>query len=149
VVVTGLGLVTPLGIGIEPNRAKLVAGRSGIGPITRFDASPLPARIAGEVRNFDPECFMERQDVETMDVFIQYALAAAVMAVDDAALPLPLATPERTGVVVGVGMGGMSTVEDFYWNVTDRNFRRISPFLIPRIIPNMASGHIALRFGAP
>jgi 3-oxoacyl-[acyl-carrier-protein] synthase II len=147
-VVTGLGLVTPLGIGIEPNWAKLVAGRSGIGPITRFDASPLPARIAGEVRDFDPERFMEPQDVEKMDVFIQYALAAAVMAVDDAALPLPLIAPERTGVIVGVGMGGMSTVEDFYWNITDRSFRCISPFLIPRIIPNMASGHIALRFGA-
>jgi 3-oxoacyl-[acyl-carrier-protein] synthase II len=148
VVVTGLGLVTPLGIGIEPNWEKLVAGRSGIGRITRFDASPLPARIAGEVRDFEPERFMERKDLKKMDVFIQYALAAAVMAVDDAALPLPLATPERTGVIVGVGMGGISTVEEIYQNLTAHNFRRISPFLIPRIIPNMASGHIALRFGA-
>ena len=145
---TGLGLVTPLGIGIEANWEKLVAGRSGIGRITRFDASPLPARVAGEVRDFDAERWIEHKDVKKMDVFIQYALAAAVMAVDDAALPLPLATPERAGVIVGVGMGGMSTVEDFYWKVADRNFRRISPFLIPRIIPNMASGHIALRFGA-
>jgi 3-oxoacyl-[acyl-carrier-protein] synthase II len=148
VVVTGLGLVTPLGIGIEPNWEKLVAGRSGIGKITRFDASPLPARVAGEVRDFEPERYMERKDLKKMDVFIQYALAAAVMAVDDAALPLPLATPERTGVIVGVGMGGISTVEEIYQNLTAHNFRRISPFLIPRIIPNMASGHIALRFGA-
>jgi len=148
VVVTGLGLVTPLGIGIEPNWEKLVAGRSGIGQITRFDASPLPARVAGEVRDFEPERYMERKDVEKMDVFIQYALAAAVMAVDDAALPLPLATPERTGVIVGVGMGGISTVEELYQNLTAHKFRRISPFLIPRIIPNMAAGQIALRFGA-
>jgi 3-oxoacyl-[acyl-carrier-protein] synthase II len=148
VVVTGPGLVTPLGIGVEPNWESLVAGRSGIGKITRFDASPLPARVAGEVRDFDPERFMERKDVKKMDVFIQYALAAAVMAVDDASLPLPLATPERTGVIVGVGMGGISTVEEIYQNLTAHNFRRISPFLIPRIIPNMASGHIALRFGA-
>ena len=145
---SGLGLVTPLGIGIEPNWEKLVAGRSGIGAITRFDASRLPARIAGEVRDFDPERFIERKDVKKMDVFIQYAVAAAVMAVDDAALPLPLAEPERTGVIVGVGMGGISTVEEIYQNLTAHNFRRISPFLIPRIIPNMASGHIALRFGA-
>jgi 3-oxoacyl-[acyl-carrier-protein] synthase II len=148
VAVTGLGLVTPLGIGLEPNWESIVAGRSGIGPITRFDASPLPARIAGEVRDFEPERFMERKDVKKMDVFIQYALAAAVMAVEDAALPLPLAAPERTGVIVGVGMGGISTVEEIYRNLTEQNFRRISPFLIPRIIPNMASGHIALRFGA-
>ena len=148
VVVTGLGLVTPLGIGIGPNWEKLVAGHSGIGAITRFDASPLPARIAGEVRDFDAERFIERKDVKKMDVFIQYAVAAAVMAVDDAALPLPLVAPERTGVIVGVGMGGISTVEEIYQNLTAHNFRRISPFLIPRIIPNMASGHIALRFGA-
>jgi 3-oxoacyl-[acyl-carrier-protein] synthase II len=148
VVVTGLGLVTPLGIGIESNWEKLVAGRSGIGPITRFDASPLPARVAGEVRDFEPKRFMERQDIEKMDVFIQYALAAAVMAVEDAALPLPLAMPERTGAIVGVGMGGISTVEEIHQNLTAHNFRRISPFLIPRIMPNMASAHIALRFGA-
>ena len=145
---TGLGLVTPLGIGIEPNWEKLVAGRSGIGKITRFDASPLPSRVAGEVRGFEPERFMERKDLKKMDVFIQYALAAAVMAVEDAALPVPLASPERTGVIVGVGMGGISTVEEIYQNLTAHNYRRISPFLIPRIIPNMASGHIALRFGA-
>jgi 3-oxoacyl-[acyl-carrier-protein] synthase II len=148
VVVTGLGLVTPLGIGVEPNWENLVAGRSGIGKITRFDASALPARVAGEVRDFEPERFLERKDLKKMDVFIQYALAAAVLAVEDASLSLPLAAPERTGVIVGVGMGGISTVEEIYQNLTAHNYRRISPFLIPRIIPNMASGHIALRFGA-
>jgi 3-oxoacyl-[acyl-carrier-protein] synthase II len=148
VVVTGLGLVTPLGTGIEANWEKLVAGRSGIGPITRFDASSLPARVAGEVRDFDPERFIERRDLKKMDIFIQYALGAAQMAVEDAALPLPLGEPERTGVIVGVGIGGITTVEEMYLQLSTGGFRRVSPFLIPRIIPNMASGQIAMRFGA-
>jgi 3-oxoacyl-[acyl-carrier-protein] synthase II len=148
VVVTGLGLVTPLGIGVEANWEALVAGRSGIGPITRFDASGLPARVAGEVREFDPERFIERKDVKKMDIFIQYVLAAAQMAVEDAGLTLPFETPQRVGVIVGVGMGGITTVEETYYGLLTQSARRISPFLIPRIIPNMASGHIALRFGA-
>jgi 3-oxoacyl-[acyl-carrier-protein] synthase II len=148
VVVTGLGLVTPLGTGIEANWEKLVAGRSGIGPITRFDASSLPARVAGEVRDFEPERFIERRDLKKMDIFIQYAVGAAQMAVEDAALPLPLGQPERTGVIVGVGIGGITTVEEMYLQLSTGGFRRVSPFLIPRIIPNMASGQIAMRFGA-
>ncbi len=147
-VVTGLGLVTPLGIGIEANWESLVAGRSGIGPITRFDASALPARIAGEVRDFEPERFIERKDLKKMDIFIQYTVGAAELAVEDAGLPLPLAAPERTGVIVGVGMGGISSVEEMYLNLAAQSVRRVSPFLIPRIIPNMASGQIAIRYGA-
>jgi len=112
VAVTGLGLVTPLGCGIEPNWAKLVAGRSGIGPITRFNASGLPARVAGEVRDFEPERYIERKDLKKMDIFIQYALAAAQMAVEDAGLPSPVPVPERTGVIVGVGMGGIASARD-------------------------------------
>jgi len=148
VVVTGLGLVTPLGTGIETNWQSLTAGRSGIRTITRFDASALPARVAGEVPDFEPERFLERRDLKKMDIFIQYAVAAAQMAVEDAGLGMPLAAPERTGVIVGVGMGGITTVEQTFQSLTANNFRRVSPFLIPRIIPNMASGHIALRFGA-
>jgi 3-oxoacyl-[acyl-carrier-protein] synthase II len=148
VVVTGLGLVTPLGIGVDANWAGLSAGRSGIGRITRFDASQLPARVAGEIRDFDAERFIERRDIKKTDIFIQYAVAAAQMAFDDAGLALPLGAPERTGVLVGVGMGGITTVEETYQNLISGNIRRVSPFLIPRIIPNMASGHIALRFGA-
>ena len=147
-VVTGLGLVTPLGIGIEANWESLVAGRSGIGPITRFDASALPARIAGEVRDFEPERFIERKDLKKMDIFIQYAVGAAELAVEDAGLPLPLAAPGRTGVIVGVGMGGISSVEEMYLGLAAQSVRRVSPFLIPRIIPNMASGQIAIRYGA-
>jgi len=148
VVVTGLGLVTPLGTGIEANWEALCAGRSGVGRITRFDASQLPARVAGQVSDFEPERFVERRDLKKMDIFIQYAVAAAQMAVDDARLPLPLAAPERTGVIVGVGMGGIATVEQSYELFVSGNLRRVSPFFIPRLIPNMASGHIALRFGA-
>jgi 3-oxoacyl-[acyl-carrier-protein] synthase II len=148
VVVTGIGLVTPLGCGTERNWQALVAGRSGVGPITRFDASVVPARVAGEVRDFEPERFIERKDLKKMDIFIQYAVGAALLAVDDAALPLPLADPERTGVIVGVGIGGINTVEETYLALSTHGVRRVSPFLIPRIIPNMASGHIAMRFGA-
>src|SRR3989454_9780733 len=134
VVVTGLGLVTPLGTGIEANWESLVAGRSGIGPITRFDASALPARIAGEVRDFEPERFIERKDLKKMDIFIQYTVGAAELAVEDADLSLPLAAPRRTGVIVGVGMGGISSVEETYLNLATQSVRRVSPFLIPRII---------------
>ncbi|HLY36688.1 MAG TPA: beta-ketoacyl-ACP synthase II [Candidatus Binatia bacterium] len=148
VVVTGLGLVTPLGTGIEKNWDGLVASRSGIRRITRFDASALPAQVAGEVPDFEPERFLERKDLKKMDIFIQYAVAAAQMGMDDAGIPLPLAAPERTGVIVGVGMGGITTVEDAYNNLSGETLRRISPFFILRIIPNMAPGHIALRFGA-
>jgi 3-oxoacyl-[acyl-carrier-protein] synthase II len=148
VVVTGIGLVTPLGTGIEENWTSLVAGRSGIGAITRFDASVVPARIAGEVRDFDPERFIEHRDVKKMDVFIQYAVGAAQMAVEDAGLELPLERPERTGVIVGVGIGGITSLEMSYTFFAEKNFRRVSPFFIPRLIPNMASGQIAMRFGA-
>src|SRR3989442_4126197 len=148
VVVTGLGLVTPLGTGIEPNWESLVAGRSGIGPITRFDASALPARVSGEVRDFEPERFIERKDLKKMDIFIQYAVGAAELAVEDAGLPRPLTAPERTGVIVGVGMGGISSVGEMYLSLAAHTVRRVSPFLIPPIIPNMAPGQIAIRYGA-
>src|SRR5207245_3540948 len=148
VVVTGLGLVTPLGCGLEENWGKLVAGRSGVGPITRFNAAGLPARVAGEVRDFEPARYIERKDLKKMDIFIQYALAAAQMAVDDAGLPAPVPAPERTGVIVGVGMGGIASLEDAYLLFAAGNLRRVSPFFIPKLIPNMASGHIALRIGA-
>ena len=146
--VTGLGLVTPLGTGTEANWDALVAGRSGVRPITRFDAGTLPARIAGEVPDFDPERFLDRREARKMDVFIQYAVAAAQMAMDDAQLAAPLAQPERVGVIIGVGMGGLATLEDCFPALVERNFRRVSPFMIPRLIPNMAAGHVAMRFGA-
>jgi 3-oxoacyl-[acyl-carrier-protein] synthase II len=147
-VVTGLGLVTPLGTGTERNWEALMAGRSGIRKISRFDSSVVPSRVAGEVPDFEPERFIERRDLKKMDVFIQYAVAAAQLAVEDAGLPTPFSSPERTGVIVGVGMGGLASLEDCFEAFHTRNFRRVSPFMIPRLIPNMAAGHIAMRFAA-
>lgn len=147
-VVTGVGLVTPLGTGTEANWEGLVEGRSGIRAITRFDASGLPARIAGEVPDFVPERFIERKELKKMDIFIQYAIAAAQMAVDDSRLAIPLDEPDRVGVVVGVGMGGIETFENASRHLVEFDARRVSPFFIPKLIPNMAAGHIALRFGA-
>jgi 3-oxoacyl-[acyl-carrier-protein] synthase II len=148
VVVTGIGLVTPLGTGTDVTWQGVVAGRSGVRRITRFDASCIPAQIAGEVPDFAAERWLDRKEIKRTDLFVQYALAAAEMAVADAALPLPLAAPARTGVIVGVGMGGITSLEDAYDAFARREFRRVSPFFIPRIIPNMAAGHVALRFGA-
>jgi 3-oxoacyl-(acyl-carrier-protein) synthase len=108
----------------------------------------VPARVAGEVRDFDPERFIEHRDVREMDIFIHYAVGAAQMAVEDSGLELPLERPERTGVIVGVGIGGITSLEATYQHFAEKNFRRVSPFFIPRLIPNMASGQIALRFGA-
>jgi 3-oxoacyl-[acyl-carrier-protein] synthase II len=147
-VVTGIGLVTPLGTGTQRNWQNLLAGRSGIRAITRFDASAVPARVAGEVPDFDPARFIERKDLKKMDAFIQFALGAAQLAVEDARLPVPLVAPERTGVIVGVGIGGIGSVEESYEHFLSGNLRRVSPFFIPRLIPNMAAGYVALRFGA-
>ncbi len=148
VVVTGVGLVTPLGTGTEENWSALMAGRSGIRAITRFDASPLPARVAGEVPDFDPSRFIERKDLKKMDVFIQFAVGAAQMAMEEAGLPRPFVDGDRAGVIVGVGMGGLATLEEAFRHFSALDIRRVSPFFVPRLIPNMAAGQIALRFGA-
>lgn len=146
--VTGIGLVTPLGTGTETTWQGVVAGRSGVRRITRFDPTCVPVQIAGEVPDFEASRWLDKKEIKRTDLFVQYALAAAEMAVADAALGLPLAEPTRTGVIVGVGMGGVMSLEDAYDAFARREFRRVSPFFIPRIIPNMAAGHVALRFGA-
>jgi 3-oxoacyl-[acyl-carrier-protein] synthase II len=145
--VTGLGAVTPLGIGVAPNWEALLAGRSGIGPITLFDASALPVRIAGEVRGFDPGAYLEKKDIKKVDRFAQFAIAAAQMAVDDAGLRIDPAQAGRVGVVVGVGMGGLGTLEEGHKAFLEGGYKRLSPFVIPRVIANMAPGLIAIRFG--
>jgi 3-oxoacyl-[acyl-carrier-protein] synthase II len=148
VVITGIGLVTPLGNGIDSNWESLLAGRSGVGPITHFDASELPTRIAGEVRDFDPLAWIEKKDVKKMDPFTQFAIAAAQMAVDDARLTIDPAAAEKVGVLVGVGMGGLTTVEKYERSYLETGMKKITPFLVPRLIANMAAGQIAIRFGA-
>src|SRR5262245_26001160 len=112
VVITGLGLVTPLGTGVAKNWQAAIEGRSGIGPITRFDAADFPTRIAGEVKDFVPEHFIEKKEIKKMDLFIQYAVAAAHMAMDEAQLPITPDNAEQVGVIIGVGIGGLSTIEE-------------------------------------
>ncbi|MBI3784590.1 MAG: beta-ketoacyl-ACP synthase II [Deltaproteobacteria bacterium] len=148
VVVTGIGLITPLGNDLASNWDALIAGRSGISAITRFDASALPVRIAGEVRGFDPATYVEKKEIKKMDAFSQFALAAAQMAVDDAGWARAALSGEQTGVILGVGMGGIQTVEDSIKAFDHEGFKKVSPFFIPRLIANMAPAHIAMRFEA-
>lgn len=145
---TGIGLVTPLGLGTAENWAALMTGRSGIGPLTRFDASSFPVRIAAQVPDFDPLQFIERKEVKRTDRFVQYALAAAQMAMDDARLPIDDGNRDRIGVLLGVGMGGIETIEENLFAFFEGGVRKLSPFFIPRLIANMAPGQIAMRFGA-
>jgi len=148
VVITGIGLVTPLGTGTQKTWDALVNGRSGIDRITQFDASRHASQIAAEVRDFQPEVYFEPKQVKNLDQFVQYALAAAQMAVDDSGSQLENEDPERIGVITGCGMGGLPTIEYYHDVMLNKGPRRITPFLIPRIIPNMASGHISMRFNA-
>jgi 3-oxoacyl-[acyl-carrier-protein] synthase II len=148
IAVTGIGLITPLGNHLDANWESLRAGRSGIGRITRFDASPLSVHIAGEVRGFEPAGFIDKRDLKKMDAFSQYAVVAAQMAVDDAALRIDPESADRAGVIIGVGMGGMETIERVARKYHDTGSDRVGPFFVPRLSANMAPAHIAIRFGA-
>ncbi len=147
VVVTGLGAISPLGIGVEETWKAAVEGRSGIGRITKFDPSGLSSQIAGEVKGFNPEEFLPKKLVSRVDTFIQFAIAASRMALEDAALPLADLGPSA-GVIIGVGMGGMGVVENYTLVLREKGYRRITPFFIPMVIPNMAAGQVAILFGA-
>jgi 3-oxoacyl-[acyl-carrier-protein] synthase II len=148
VVVTGIGLVSSLGIGTEPNWAALCAGQSGIGPITKFDATQFTTRIAGEVKGFDPLRFIEKKDVKKMDLFIQYAIAASQFAMDDARLTITPEIGPSVGVSIGSGIGGFSTIEREHKALLDGGPRKISPFFIPSAIINLAAGQLSIRYGA-
>jgi 3-oxoacyl-[acyl-carrier-protein] synthase II len=148
VVVTGLGLVTPLGIGTKATWEAAIAGKSGVGPITRFDAKDLPSRIAGEVKEFDPDLYMDRKEARRNDLFIQFGLAAAQVALQDAGLPLDKPLGERCGVIVGSGMGGLATLEDTHLTAVNRGHRKVNPFFIPSIIVNLVGGQISIKYGA-
>ena len=148
VVVTGIGLVSPLGIGTDVNWSALIAGRSGIGPITHFDAAAFSARIAGEVKGFDPLRWVEKKDVKKMDVFIQFALAASQFAMDDAGLPITDENAPRVGVFMGSGIGGFTIIEREHIALLQGGPRKISPFFIPASIINLAAGQVSIRFGA-
>jgi len=148
VVVTGIGPVSSLGIGTESNWAALIGGRSGVGPITHFDAAQFSTRIAGEVRGFDPLRFIEKKDVKKMDVFIQYAIAASQFAMDDAALQITPALAPNVGVFIASGIGGFTTIEREHKALIEGGPRKISPFFIPSAIINLAAGQVSIRFGA-
>lgn len=148
VVITGLGMVSPLGIGHEENWKALLAGRCGIGPITRFDASDFACRIAGEVKGFNPEDWVAKKDVKKMDLFIHYAMAASELAMRDAAFQVTPAEAERVGVYIGSGIGGLPSIERQHSALLQEGPRRISPFFIVGLIVNMASGQVSIRFGA-
>lgn len=147
VVVTGLGLLTPIGNSVDQNWNALVNGVSGIGPITRFDASNLPTRIAGEVKGFDPAQFMDAKDARRYDRFVQFALAAAAEAWQDAGLSLSGKDPDRFGVVMGSGIGGVGSIAETTRTLTEHGPRRVSPFFVPGAIINMAPGLLAIRYG--
>jgi 3-oxoacyl-[acyl-carrier-protein] synthase II len=147
VAVTGVGLVSPLGIGNEDNWNALVAGKSGVGPITRFDASGFACRIAGEVKGFDPSLYMEKKEIKKMDTFIHYAMAAARFAMDDSGLPVGDDNRERIAVVIGSGIGGLPIIEETQKNYLQKGVRVISPFFITALIANEAAGNVSIKYG--
>jgi 3-oxoacyl-[acyl-carrier-protein] synthase II len=151
VVVTGLGLISPVGNSVEEGWANLVAGRSGIGPITRFDASAMACRFAGEVKGFRIEDYISAKEARHMDTFIHFGMAAAMQAVRDAGLPtgeaLSEEAAERIGVMVGSGIGGLPMIEQTHADYTAKGPRRISPFFVPASIINMISGHVSIQYG--
>jgi 3-oxoacyl-[acyl-carrier-protein] synthase II len=147
VVVTGLGLVSPVGNDVATGWANLVAGRGGIGPITKFDASAFPSRIAGEVRGFDVSAWMPAKEARHFDTFIHYGIAASAQAVSDAGISADTVDPERVGVIVGSGIGGLPMIEENHTEYVNRGVRRISPFFVPGSIVNMVSGQVSIMHG--
>ena len=148
VVVTGLGLVTPLGTGVEKTWKALCAGESGIRRISRFDPTGYDAQIAGEVTDFDPARFIEKKEIKKMDTFIHYAVGAAQLAVEDAGLKVAPEEATKVGVYIGSGIGGLGSIEHYHDVLKEKGPGRVSPFFIPMTIINLASGQVAIRIGA-
>ncbi|PLX88298.1 MAG: beta-ketoacyl-[acyl-carrier-protein] synthase II [Desulfuromonas sp.] len=148
VVVTGVGVISSLGTGVDKNWDALMAGQSGLGRITKFDASELPTQIAGEVQDFNAADYIDKKEIKKMDLFIQYGLAASEMALNDSGLQITDENAERVGVLVGSGLGGLPSIEKYHSAMLDKGYKKISPFFIPMVIINLAPGHISMRFGA-
>jgi 3-oxoacyl-[acyl-carrier-protein] synthase II len=142
-----MGVVCPVGIGVKEAWRAIVAGKSGIGAITQFDASAFPTRIAGEVKGFVPERWMDKREVRRNDRFIQLALAAAEMAMQDSGLDMSKEDPERAGAIIGAGLGGLATIEEWNKVYLEKGPKRITPFFIPSIIANLAPGQISVKYG--
>lgn len=147
VVVTGIGLVIPIGIGVETAWKNVCEGKSGIGPLTRFDSNGFETKIAGEVRNFNPELYIDKKEIKKMDLFIHYAIAATKEALGDARLAITPENSEQIGVIVGTGLGGLPSIEKYHKVLMEKGPSRITPFFIPMLIANLASGQIAILFG--
>jgi 3-oxoacyl-[acyl-carrier-protein] synthase II len=148
VVVTGLGALTPLGNSVQESWESAIAGKSGVGMITKFDSTSFNTRIAAEIKNFDPLQFVDKKEIRRYDDFIIYALAAAEMAMVDASLTLGAEIASRTGVIIGSAIGGLATMEKEKEVILNSGPRKISPFAVPAILANLASGHVSIRFGA-
>jgi 3-oxoacyl-[acyl-carrier-protein] synthase II len=148
VVVTGIGVVSPCGNNLSENWANITAGKSGIGMITRFDTSDFPAKIAGEIKNLNPEDFVDKKDAKRLDLFLIYTLAACKMAMEDSGLLIKDDIAERTGVMVGAGMGGLLSIEKYHKALLEGGPRKVSPFFIPYSIVNMGPGLISIEYGA-
>jgi 3-oxoacyl-[acyl-carrier-protein] synthase II len=147
VVVTGMGLVIPTGIGVETSWKNVCEGNSGIGPLTRFDTNGFETKIAGEVKNFNPESYIDKKEIKKMDLFIHYAIAATKEALENAQLAITPENAEQIGVIVGSGLGGLPSLERYHKILLEKGPGRISPFFIPMLIANLASGQIAIQFG--
>lgn len=148
VVITGVGAVSPLGCGNAKNWDALTSGKSGVRLITRFDASDMPVKIAGEVPDFNAEEYIDKKEIKKMDLFIQYALAAAHYAMEDSGLVINDENAERVGVLVGAGLGGLPTIERYHTLLSEGGPKKISPFFIPMLIINLAPGQISIKYGA-
>ncbi len=147
VVVTGIGVLSPLGIGTEPTWTGLINGKSGIGPITQFDAKDFSTKFAGEVKDFDATVWIDKREAKTHDRFLNLGVVAAQMAMDDSGLTITDANRERVGVYIGAGLGGVATIERTYAQLLEKGPRRMSPYFVPMIIVNMAPGLVSIRFG--
>ena len=148
VVVTGIGMVTPVGVDTETTWEGLINGKSGIVPITQFEDKTIPTQIAGEVRGFEPEKYIEQKEIKKMDRFIQLAIAASQMAMDTAGLKITAENAERVGIIVSAGMGGLPAIEKYHRIYIERGIRKITPFFIPMLIINEAAGVLSIRYGA-
>ncbi len=143
-----MGLVTPLGIGVEKTWKALCAGQSGVSRITRFDVSDFPVQIAAEVKDFDPAVYIDKKEVKKMDTFIHYAIAASLMALEESGYKVSPDNADRVGVYVGSGIGGLQAIEEWHKVLMEKGPKRVTPFFIPMTIINLASGQIAIRIGA-
>lgn len=147
VVVTGLGMISPLGLDVQSSWQAIIQGKSGVGYITHFDAKDYPVRIAAEVKGFDPTKYIELKEVKKMDRFIHFAIAATEMAIADSELEITPENSERIGIVIGSGMGGLPAIEYYHQILLEKGWKRVSPFFIPMVIINLAAGQISIRYG--